>query len=118
MQPLPVFSPLRFSRVLIVITLSAAALRAQIPAKPLITEPVDETKLVTLRGNVHPLAQARYDAGAVPDSAAANRILLLLNRPAEREAALQQFMKDVHTRGSASYHQWLTPQEFGVRFAP
>jgi subtilase family serine protease len=118
MQPLPVFSPLRFSRILIVITLSAAALRAQIPATPLVTQPIDETKLVTLRGNVHPLAQARYDAGAVPDSAAANRILLLLNRPAEREAALQQFMKDVHTRGSASYHQWLTPVEFGARFGP
>jgi subtilase family serine protease len=118
MSPLPVLSPSKFFVQLTLAVVCLASAQAQVPAKPLITEPIDETKLVTLRGNVHPLAQARYDAGAVPDAVAANRILLLLNRPAEREAALQQFMKDVHTRGSASYHQWLTPVEFGVRFAP
>jgi len=79
---------------------------------------IDEAKVVTLHGSVHPLAQAHYDVGAVPDSFAADRMLLLLNRPAERQTALQQFMKDVHTRGMASYHQWLTPQQFGERFGP
>ncbi len=28
-----------------------------------IVAPIDETNLVTLKGNVHPLAQARYDRG-------------------------------------------------------
>jgi subtilase family serine protease len=87
-------------------------------AQPIITQAIDEAKLVTLHGNVHPLAQARYDWGTVPYSLAANRILLLLNRPQAQQTALQQFMKDVHTRGSASYHQWLTPQQFGERFGP
>jgi subtilase family serine protease len=96
----------------------AVSVQAQSPATRLVVESIDETKLVTLHGNVHPLAQARYDTGTVPDSLAADRILLLLNRPVERQAALQQFMKDVHTRGSASYHQWLTPQQFGERFGP
>jgi subtilase family serine protease len=91
---------------------------AQTPAASPVTEAINQTKLVTLTGNVHPLAQARYDVGAAPGSLAAGRMLLLLNRPAEREAALQQFMRDVHTRGSASYHQWLTPQQFGGRFGP
>lgn len=118
MSPLPVLSSSKFFVHLILAVVCLASAQAQVPATPLITEPVDEGKLVTLHGGVHPLAQARYDVGAVPDSLAANRILLLLNRPAEREAVLQQFMKDLHTRGSASYHQWLTPGEFGVRFAP
>jgi subtilase family serine protease len=110
--------PCGFRPILILITLSATALQAQAPAAPLVTQPIDEAKLVTLRGNVHPLAQPRYDVGAVPDSLPAKRILLLLNRPADRETALQQFMKDVHTPGSASYRQWLTPQQFGERFGP
>ncbi len=117
MQPLPGLSSCKFPVVLLILTLArAVSVQAQSPATPLITQAIDEAKLVTLHGNVHPLAQARYDLGAVPDSLAANQILLLLNRPVARQTALQQFMKDVHTRASASYHQWLTPQQFGERF--
>jgi hypothetical protein len=89
---------------------------AQSQARPLVTQTIDESQVVRLSGSVHPLAQARYDRGAVADSFAAERVLLLLGRPAEREAALQQFLSDVHRTGSASFHQWLTPVEFGQRF--
>ena len=84
----------------------------------LIAKPIDETKWVTLHDNVHPLAQAAYDQGAADISVSTGRLLLLLNRPAEREAALQQYLKDVHTPGSASYHRWITPVDFGTRFGP
>jgi hypothetical protein len=67
---------------------------------------------------VHPLAQPRYDHGIVNESTPAERLLLVLNRPPEREAAFQQLLKDQHTPGSPSYHQWLTPQEIGSRFGP
>jgi hypothetical protein len=117
MQQIPALSPLRFSAILIVLTtLSAVGLQAQSPAAPLITEPIDEAKLVSLRGNVHPLAQAQYDLGAASDSVPARRLLLLLNRPADRQTALAQYMKDVHALGSATYHQWITPEQFGTRF--
>ena len=92
--------------------------RARNPATPLITQPIDKTKLVQLHGNVHPMAQLRYDRGTVPDSFPAERVLLLLNRPSDRETALQEFMDDVHRLGSARYHQWLTPLEYGKRFGP
>jgi subtilase family serine protease len=91
---------------------------ARTQATPLLTKPIDEAQLVVLNGNVHPLAQARYDVGAVPDSFPAERLLLLLNRPAERETALRQFLHDVHTPGSSHYHQWLAPEQFGERFGP
>ena len=68
---------------------------AQTPATPLITQPIDETKVVTLHGNVGPLAQARYDVGVAPSSMPAKRLMLLLNRPADREAALAEYMQDV-----------------------
>jgi len=35
--------------------------------RPLVTEKVDETKRVTLRGNVHPLARPEFDGGALAD---------------------------------------------------
>jgi hypothetical protein len=116
MQRVPVFSFCQFSAILILTTLCAFALQAQVPAVPLVIEPVDEAKLVTLHGNVHPLAQARYDLGAASASVPARRLLLPLNRSAGQEAALAQYMKDVHTLGSATYHQWITPEQFGARF--
>jgi len=92
--------------------------RAQSQPKPFVTQAIDESKRVTLRGTVHPLARARSDQGAVPDSFAANRLLLMLNRPPEREADLRQFLANAHRPGSATYHKWLTPTEFGERFGP
>ncbi|MGA2276585.1 MAG: Ig-like domain repeat protein [Terracidiphilus sp.] len=89
---------------------------AQTPATPLVTQAVDESKLVTLHGNVHPLTRSGIDQGAVADSFSAGRMILLLNRAPEREAALQQFLQAAHTHGSANYHKWLTPEQFGEQF--
>ncbi len=91
---------------------------AQTPAARLVTQPIDTTKLVTLPGSLHPLAQPRYDQGIVNESTPAERLLLVLNRPPEREAAFRQLLKDQQTPGSPSYHHWLTPQEIGSRFGP
>jgi hypothetical protein len=92
--------------------------RSPVPAGRLVTQALDETQRVSLDGTVHPLAQARFDQGAVPDSFPANRMLLILNRAPDREAALQQFLADVHTQGSASFHKWLTPAQFGALYGP
>ncbi|MGA8220357.1 MAG: Ig-like domain repeat protein [Candidatus Acidiferrales bacterium] len=91
---------------------------AQSPPRSLVTRAIDESNEVTLRGTVHPLAQARFDQGAVSDSFAANRMLLILNRPPEREAALRQFLIDVHNPASTAYHKWVTPAQFGELFGP
>ena len=84
----------------------------------LVVKPIDETRLVPLHGSVHPLAQPRFDRGLVSDSFVAGRVLLLLNRPPEMEAALTQYLQDTYTRGSSGYHKWLTPEQFGTRFGP
>jgi hypothetical protein len=104
--------------ILILGSMPSIPVVAQNQGSPLSAQPNSEAKVVTLRGNVHPLAQARDDVGAASSSMPAKRLMLLLNRPADREAALAQYMQDVHTPGSATHHQWLTPEEFGVRFGP
>ncbi|MGO9086092.1 MAG: protease pro-enzyme activation domain-containing protein [Terriglobales bacterium] len=102
---------------MLLIVAIAIPIWAQGPSR-LVTAPIDESRLITLRGNVHPLAQARYDLGSASASAPTGRLLLLLNRPDKQEAALDQYLRDVHTSGSAAYHQWITPQQFGFRFGP
>ena len=91
---------------------------AQTAARPLVTQKVDETKLVVLHGSVHRLAQTQNDKGAVPDSFPVGRVLLMLNRPAERGTALQSFLQGAQKRGGESYHHWITPEQFGEQFGP
>src|SRR5690349_15596105 len=108
----------RATFLLVLGSVVASPIVAQKPAVPLVAQAIDETQIVRLHGSVHPLAQPRYDRGAVPDAFPAERVLLLLNRSAEKESALQEFLRQVHQRGTSNYHQWLTPQEFGERFGP
>jgi len=83
-----------------------------------ITEAIDETNLVRLRGNVHPLARAEFDQGVVADSQPVNRMLLLLQRSPEQQAALSALMEEQLTKSSPNFHKWLTPEEFGKQFGP
>lgn len=79
---------------------------------------IDDHFHVALKGNVHPLAQARFDQGAVADSFPVDRMFLLLQRPPEREAALLRFLQEAHRPGTPNYHQWLTPAQFGEVYGP
>lgn len=83
-----------------------------------ITLAIDENQRLTLRGNVHPLARAEFDQGLVSDATPMNRMLLLLQRSPEQEAALQQLMTEQMSEDSPNFHRWLTPQEFGQQFGP
>jgi subtilase family serine protease len=91
---------------------------AQTEAGSRITQPVDDRVRVTLEGNVHPLAQARFDLGAVADSFPAARMLLILGRSPEKESELQQFLLDAHRPGTPNFHHWLTPQQFAAVYGP
>lgn len=86
--------------------------RAQTPVGSRITQPIDDQVRVTLKGNVHPLAQTRFDLGAVADSFPASRMLLILQRAPEKETELQQFLLSASRPGSPDFHHWLTPQKF------
>ncbi|HUY14398.1 MAG TPA: Ig-like domain repeat protein [Terriglobia bacterium] len=83
---------------------------------PRITQAVDLQKLVTLHGNTHPLARPEYDHGAAPDSLPLDHMLLVLERGPEQETALRQLLDAQQEKPSPSYHQWLTPTQFGKQF--
>jgi len=55
------------------------------------------------------------DLGALPGSQPV-RVTLYVAPASDRQAALVSFLKDVETPGSAAYHAWLTPAEFGRQF--
>jgi Pro-kumamolisin, activation domain/Bacterial Ig-like domain (group 3) len=83
-----------------------------------IVEVVQNEKLVTLRGNVHPMARPANDRGSLPDQQPVTRMHVLLERSAEQEAALAQLLADQQDPNSSKFHAWLTPQEFGQQFGP
>ncbi|HXH68197.1 MAG TPA: Ig-like domain repeat protein [Candidatus Limnocylindrales bacterium] len=86
--------------------------------RPRVSEAVDDARRITLKGNVHPLARAEFDRGAVGESQPMKRILLMLKRSDEQEAALQDTLEKLQDKSSPSFHQWLTPEQFGARFGP
>jgi subtilase family serine protease len=83
-----------------------------------IVNPIDERQLVTLKGTVHPLANARNDRGAAPGDMQLDWMHLVLKRSNSQEAALRSLITVMHTPGTASYHKWLTPDAFGKQFGP
>src|SRR6266480_5627750 len=96
----------------------ATSLGQQASPQPLITQPIIESQLVTLKGNTHPLAQPRFDIGAAPPNLSMQRMLLVLNRDPQRDFALHKLLDDQQDKASPNYHRRLTPDEFGIQFGP
>src|SRR5229473_120444 len=109
-----------FSLVVLAILFAEPTVRAQVEsglqARPRITQSINEMDRVALTGNTHPEASLANDRGAVAKNFAMDHMLLQLKRSPEQEKALQQFIDELHTKGSPNFHHWLTAQEFGERF--
>jgi pseudomonalisin len=81
-----------------------------------ITRSIDDEKRVVLRGNRHPLATAAHDTGRVSGDYRMERMILTRKPDEGQQTALEQLITAQHDPASASYHQWLTPEEYGGRF--
>jgi hypothetical protein len=112
--------------VLVILALTARA-ASQNPAssspstgyvRPLITQSVDATRVTRLKGNIHRLAPPQFDIGGAPATLPMDRMLLVLKRTPEQQAALTKLLDDQQDRNSPNYHKWLTPDEFGKAFGP
>ena len=98
---------------------AVGAASSQAPAIPArITQAIDETQFVRLRGNVHPLARPEFDQGVVGDATPMKRMMLVLQRSPEQQAALSKFMDEQLSKDSPNFHNWLTPEQFGKQFGP
>src|SRR5271155_450126 len=87
-------------------------------APVLVTQPVDNSVRTTLKGNVHPLARAQYDQGEAPSDMMLHRMMLVLKRSDQQEVALRRLMENQQIKNTPTYHQWLTPTQFGAEFGP
>lgn len=114
--------PARFSRILLffafVSPVALPSFAQTVSTAARITQPVDDSQFTVLRGNTYYLAQPQYDRGPAPASLPMDRMLLVLQRSPQQEAALQQLLAQQQDATSSNYHQWLTPQQFGQQFGP
>ena len=69
-----------------------------------------------LAHNVPGAATVAADHGQAATDQRFTGVTLHFSRTAAQEAALAQLLAAQQTPGSPSYHQWLTPQQFGARF--
>ncbi len=86
--------------------------RSQISAR------IDETRRVTLPGNVRGAALAATDRGPVSDALPLQHMLLLLERSPESEAALTAYIDTLNTPAAPNFHKWLTATELGSEYGP
>src|SRR5712691_1153457 len=86
--------------------------------RPRITDRVDNSRLIVLQGNTHPLARPQFDQGAAPPNLSMDRMLLVLKRSPEQETALQDLLEQQQDKSSPNYHKWLTPDQFAQQFGP
>ncbi len=108
----------RLAGLLSLVVLTSLTAVAQTPAPRLVTQKIDETKLTTLTGHIHPAANALNDRGPVNDNAPVGHIILLLKRSASQQLDLDALVDQLHNPKSENYRKWLTPADFGRRFGP
>lgn len=79
---------------------------------------IDETKLVTVRGNVRPEVTAANDRGLTDDSMQLSTLQLVLKRSPDADAAAAQYLADLSNPASPNFHKWLTNAQIGAMFGP
>jgi hypothetical protein len=89
----------------------------RVPAVRIIDR-IDESSLVTLKGNTHPAANAKNDRGRVSPTLPMTDLILVLSRDAAQQAAFDKFVASQYDSTSPDFHQWLTPDQVGENFGP
>ena len=77
---------------------------------------IDDAQVTTLQGNVHPMARGDFDQGQVGAETPMEHMVLQLQPSAAQQIALDALVEAQHDPHSPSYHQWLTPAQYGSRF--
>jgi hypothetical protein len=83
-----------------------------------IVDQVDDARLVKLNGNVHPMARPESDKGRVDSNKLLERVVMVLKRSPEQDAALAAFNERQYDPNSPDFHRWLNAEEFGKLYGP
>ncbi len=78
----------------------------------------DDTRLVRLPGNTYPGVRPELDKGPVDQNKLLQRMVLVLKRSPEQEAALAAFNERQYDPKSPDFHHWLHAEEFGKLYGP
>jgi uncharacterized protein (TIGR03437 family) len=81
-----------------------------------INRAVNARERFTLAGHIHPLATAANDRGRVASSRQLSYVTLTFTHSPSQDADLQKLLADQQNPKSASYHRWLSPEEYADRF--
>ncbi len=101
---------------------SAALFLVSLPSLTLFAAPnripsaLSSGELRVLPGNTHRLANAQFDQGDVNPAMRLDHVMMLMKPTAGQQAEIEQLLLDQQNPSSASYHQWLTPEQFADRF--
>jgi Pro-kumamolisin, activation domain len=79
---------------------------------------VDDARPVRLAGNVHPMARPQFDMGRVDSNKLLERVVMVLKRSPEQDAALAAFNERQYDPNSPDFHHWLTAEGFGQLYGP
>jgi hypothetical protein len=85
--------------------------------QPRIAGPVDDAARVTVPHSRLALSGAK-DMGPLEQDQQFDRMTLVLKRSPQQQQALGALLDGQQSRGSANFHRWLTPEEFGRQFGP
>jgi hypothetical protein len=77
---------------------------------------VDDSRLIELRGNIHPLARPQYDQGKVDPSFKIERITMMFQLTASQQTDLDALLAAQQNSTSPNFHKWLTPEQYADRF--
>jgi hypothetical protein len=86
---------------------AARAYEGSSQLRPLITEAVDETRVVTLVGNTRPEANAKNDRGLEPDGFPVEQIIQLKRAP-ELESEFRQYIDSLTDKSSPNFRPPVT----------
>ena len=97
---------------------SALYAQSSTAAKTLVTESINGSNIVRLAGNMRPEATPANDKGPLADSHVLQHMFMLLNRPADRETAIETYADSLSDPTSPNYHRWLTAKQVEINSAP
>ena len=112
---MPRASSLAFAIVVLAL-LRVAPAAAQTVNNDRITEPVEASQAELVLGSVHPLVQAEFDQGPVPESMLLHHVSIVFRLSDAQQEALDQLLAEQQDPSSPNYHKWLTPDQYGDRF--
>jgi Pro-kumamolisin, activation domain/Bacterial Ig-like domain (group 3) len=112
------FCNIRSTPFLLMLVFSALSFNApaQTVLKDRITQPIESANMAVLAGSVHPQAKAEFDTGLTDNAKVLQGMTIHFKRSAAQEASLQTLLAAQQDPSSASYHQWVTPAQFGQLF--